>query len=577
MRARRGHRTVGIPAGQALLAPPPCIVAPPLLVALAFLVALPLLAVTALRPPPAAASTLPYVPLDHWLTPYVTDAIGRGLLQGITLAEQPYARAAIAKALREEEARAAAQPPSYTPYETWLLDRIRAEIDPTAPQPPVAFSTATGEASLGYGLEARAELSTGDDAQRYGEDALKGLLLPYAGFGSGRGLAGGLRFRFDTDGALVPTFHGREWRNGLTGDARQAYVLLQFGAVDVVLGRDDLRWGPSDRSSLLLSAYAPALDQMGLRLRIGPITASSFAGSLDDMTLDQPTAQAPGDTLPAGTVVRRHISGHRVEWRISPAVTIGVAETIVYGGEDRGLEAEYLIPVNVYYAAQWNSGVNDNALLGLTAEVRPSRGSELYGELLVDDAQIDNESPADQEPFEGGFLVGGRLYDPLHLEGAALRAEYAKIWPYTYNQSLPWNRYLYHDQPIGFDLGSDAQAVRVALSRWAGPRFTWSLDGRYEERGATRIQDPWPVPVNGPDSLNQFPTHDGFPTGTVERRRRISGEVWFHPKPGIDLRLGGGWVDVKNLDNVPGARRDEWFIQGSLSLNWSRWLEHASH
>ena len=41
----------------------------------------------------------------------------------------------------------------------------------------------------------------------------------------------------------------------------------------------------------------------------------------------------------------------------------------------------------------------------------------------------------------------------------------------------------------------------------------------------------------------------------------------------IDLRLGAGWVDVKNLDNVPGARREEWFLQGSLSLNWSRWLE----
>jgi hypothetical protein len=529
--------------------------------------------VAALTASPAAASTLPYVPIDHWLTPYVTDAIGRGLLPGLTLAEQPYAREAIAKALRAEHAAAATKPPAYTPYKVWLLDRIRAEIDPTVPSPRAALSKTTDAPTLGYGLEVRAELETGDDARRYGADALKGILLPYAGFTSGRGLAGGLRFRLDTDGAQIPNFNGREWRNGLTGDARQAYLLLQFGAVDVVLGRDDLRWGASERSSLLLSAYAPAFDQLGLRFKIGPITASSFAGSLDDMTLDQPTAEAPGDTLPAGTVVRRHVSGHRVEWRVSDAVTVGIAEAIVYGGEDRGLEAQYVIPVNIYYAAQWNSGINDNALFGATLEVRPGRDAQLYGELLVDDAQIDSNTPADEEPFQGGLLVGGRLYDPLGLEGAALRAEFAKVWPYTYNQVLPWNRYLYHDQPIGFDLGSDAQAIRAQFTRWAGPNFTWSLDGRYEERGATRIDDPWPVPVSGPDSLTPFPKHDTIPTGTVERRRRLSGEVWFHPRPGCDFRLGGGWVDVKNLDNAPGARREEWFVQGSVALNWSRWFE----
>ena len=529
--------------------------------------------VALLLPVQVAASTLPYVPLDHWVTPYVTEAVGRGLLPGLTLAQRPYARDAVAQALRKEEAQAATEPPKYTPYEVWLLDRIRAEIDPKAPQPPAAFSNTAGAASLGYGLEARAEVWTGDDARRYGEDALKGVLLPYSGFGSGRGLAGGLRFRLDSDGAQVPNFNGREWRNGLTGDARQAYLLLALGAVDVVLGRDDLRWGASERSSLLLSAYAPAFDQVGLRLRIGPVTASSFAGSLEDMTLDQPTAEAPGDTLPAGTVVRRHVSGHRVEWRVSDAVTVGIAEAIVYGGEDRGLEAQYVIPVNIYYAAQWNSGINDNALFGTTVEVRPRRNAEFYGELLVDDAQIDSKTPADEEPFQGGFLAGGRLYDPLGLEGSVLRAEYAKIWPYTYNQVLPWNRYLYHDQPIGFDLGSDAQAVRLAFTRWANPDFSWSLDARYEERGATRIQDPWPVPVSGPDSLAPFPKHDTFPTGVVERRRRVSGELWFHPHPGFDLRLGGGWVDVKNIDNVSGARREEWFAQGSIALNWSRWFE----
>jgi hypothetical protein len=43
---------------------------------------------------------------------------------------------------------------------------------------------------------------------------VKGIALPYAGFSSGRGLAGGLRFRIDTDGERVPDFNGRPWRGG---------------------------------------------------------------------------------------------------------------------------------------------------------------------------------------------------------------------------------------------------------------------------------------------------------------------------------------------------------------------------
>ena len=48
------------------------------------------------------ASTLPYIPLDHWVTPFITEAIGRGILPGLSLADRPYGREAVARALRAE-------------------------------------------------------------------------------------------------------------------------------------------------------------------------------------------------------------------------------------------------------------------------------------------------------------------------------------------------------------------------------------------------------------------------------------------------------------------------------------------
>lgn len=522
--------------------------------------------------PSARASTLPYIPLDHWATPLVTEAIGRGVLRGISIADRPYARVAVAEALREARALADSLGQEWSPYDAWLVDRLEAEVDPEAPVPTPAFSTAIGDWSGAYGVEARARVVTGEDHRRFGRDDAKAIVLPFAGFQSGRGLSGGLRFRMDTDGALVPDFNGREWRHGWTGDAKNAYVTLDLGRADVLLGRDDVRWGASDRSSLLMSAYAPALDQVGMRLRLGPVTASSFFANLDDMVLAAPTAESPGDTLAAGTRLRRHLSGHRVEWRVSDRLSIGAAEAVVYGGVDRGLEPEYMIPVSIYYAAQWNGNHNDNMLGDVTVELRPKRDVELYGELLVDDFQIDHKSPADKEPFEGGFLVGQRIHDPLGLDGGLLRLEWAKVEPFTYNQVLPWNRYLYKGQPIGFDLGSDAQAIEVEYRQWVSEQMTWSLGYRMEERGATRMTDPWPVPITGPSPAQPFPAFDHVPTGDVERRSRYEAQVRLHPRAGVDLRLGGGWLNVDNLDNVRGAGRSEWYASLALDLNWSRWL-----
>ncbi|HEX7078903.1 MAG TPA: capsule assembly Wzi family protein, partial [Candidatus Eisenbacteria bacterium] len=470
----------------------------------------------------ADASTLPYIPLDHWATPLITEAIGRGLLPRLSLSDRPYARTAVAEALREARSLADSLGQEWSPYESWLLERLEGEVDPEAPAPTAAFSRATGDWSAGYGVEARARAVTGEDHRRFGRRDVKGILLPYAGFRSERGLAGGIRFRMDADGARVPDFDGRPWRHGWTGDAKNAYVLLDLGHADVILGRDDLRWGASDHASLLLSAYAPAFDQAGLRVRLGPVTASSFFANLDDMVLTAPTAQARGDTLAAGTRVKRHISGHRVRWRVNDRLALGFAEAVVYGGVDRGLEPEYMIPVSVYYAAQWNANKNDNMLGAFTADLRPKKDVQVYGELLVDDFQIDHKSPGDKEPFEGGFLVGQRIYNPLGLDGGLLRVEWGKVQPFTYNQVLPWNRYLYKGEPIGFDLGSDAQAIEVEFRQWVSEQVSWSLCYRLEERGATRATDPWPVPVTGPSDATPFPTFENVPTGEVERRARYS-------------------------------------------------------
>jgi len=136
---------------------------------------------------------------------------------------------------------------------------------------------------------------------------------------------------------------------------------------------------------------------------------------------------------------------------------------------------------------------------------------------------------------------------------------------------------MYKDRPIGFSLGPDAQATDAEFRHWISEQLTWTLLYRQEERGATRVTDPWPVPGGGPDSLNTFPPFDHVPTGVVERRSRYATDFWLHPRAGLDLHLGGGYVRVENIENVKDANRNEWFLEGALRMNWSRWLSPSQN
>jgi hypothetical protein len=68
-----------------------------------------------------------------------------------------------------------------------------------------------------------------------------------------------------------------------------------------------------------------------------------------------------------------------------------------------------------------------DALLGLDLRGRPTSKSEVYGELLIDDFQVEKRTSGDLEPDEVGFLVGSQWADPGGLEGITLGAEYTGV------------------------------------------------------------------------------------------------------------------------------------------------------
>ncbi|HWR83457.1 MAG TPA: capsule assembly Wzi family protein [Candidatus Deferrimicrobium sp.] len=353
-------------------------------------------------------------------------------------------------------------------------------------------------------------------------------------------------FVLDEQLARNPSYTGKKWR-GLAGDLEQAFVHYRAGPMALTVGRFASFWGP--RSSLILSAHT-ALDGFAYTFRWGRLALSYRLARLDGV--DPATdSVAPFEN--------RYFAGHRVDLMLSRRLQIGLFETVIFGGPGRQVELYYLNPIMFYHGAQLNEGNDDNSLVGLDFSVKPMTGIEFYGQLVVDDFQIDRKTPADQEPDEIAFLSG--VYAADVLSSVDIKAQYARVANRTFNQALPRNRYLYRDQPLGSAVGNDYDEATATLRRWIGPNAVVSLYFVYRRQGEGGVTDEWTTPW----LLATGEYNESFPTGVVRKTGtaglNIRGWLFGH----FYLDAGAGVERVTNLDHAAGVRRTSPFVEIKVS------------
>ncbi len=373
-------------------------------------------------------------------------------------------------------------------------------------------------------------------------------------------------FILDEGLAGDPTYTGKVWR-GLAGDVETAVVSYQNEKLTVLAGRYRTSWGPQ-YTNLLLSQTAAPLDGASFRYRFGrKLTFSYQLARLDPISPDPVSA----DTI--NVFINRYLAAHRIDFRFSNAVRIGLFESVLFAGPGRSVELQFLNPLIFFHGNQLNEDNNDNTFLGFDYDIRIKHKLNLFGQVLVDDFQIDNKTQGDQEPNEIGYLIGGRLNDAL--PSFDIKMQWNRVTNRTYNQKLPRNRYLNQNRPLGHPLGNDFETYRLDILRWFGREQLLRLSGIIQRRGQGRITDPWSEPwlaTSGPYS-------EPYLTGTVERTSTLelgyqtlfSG--FFSGSSGSSgtnrqglLRATLGWKTVKNEANLAGVDRNSFYIRLNFSL-----------
>lgn len=248
---------------------------------------------------------------------------------------------------------------------------------------------------------------------------------------------------------------------------------------EIRFGRDRNHWGMG-RSSVQLSNFAPAYDQLQIRTTVGQFqytnlfaAFSDLSGLADDFSLNQ-------------AIPRKYGTFHRLSVNITSAIQLGVFESIVISPGDGGLDVSYLNPIIFYRSLETEQGSPGNAVIGGDFSWVVRKGMQLYTQLILDEFKIAEL----KRPGRGWFgnkwstLVGFHFIEPIPgLPNTTLRVEYTRTRPFTYSHFIPNQGYVHHNDFLAHPSGPNSEDLAVFATYHPTPRIQAALNLSMTVRG----------------------------------------------------------------------------------------------
>jgi hypothetical protein len=331
----------------------------------------------------------------------------------------------------------------------------------------------------------------------------------------------------------------------VTGRQVEAYLAAQFRYVRLIYGEGDQNWGPVGLPGIGLSDYGYPHPRFGLEIGTGRFRLSAQAATLADQT----------DT--AGRAVHRYFFAHRIDARLSRRFNLGLWETVVLGGPERGFDARYRNPVSLLLLAnEYGLGDRGNLLLGVDVAWKLGQRTTLQGQFALDDFQYQHRSGPTRVPNRYAFtLMGtGPLTGRLGWRGFYTQASSLAFRAADSVENLT-------DQGVGLGRSfADDDQVTFIVTSPLTPRWLVSPELTLLRQGEGSLEDPFPVGTDRGDTPTLF-------IGTVERTWRAALGVSGQQGP-LALTASAGLHYIQNQGHVGGRTRTRFVgrVQATLGL-----------
>jgi hypothetical protein len=484
----------------------------------------------------AGQQASPYVPLDDWTMPYVEHLIATGVIPDPAPLTRPLRRADLLRALESVDTL------QLSPALLATLRRLHAAFASHQAGPHFRVAGGLGAAAANYARrDALAAIdSTGPRQSGAGHGTASGDLELELGTGH---VIATTHLQLDTRLKYDPDWFGKKDR-AIAGRTAEAYVDAQWKFGEVFFGRLDRNWGPPGIQGLLLSANPYGLDHFAVTIGSARLQLQALASQLDDRDS-------------SGAVVHRFMVQHRLRL-VQGRWGIALWEGTVLAGRDRSFEAWYLNALNAGILEQWNNGGNVNSFVGLDFE-RRARVSA-FGQLMLDDIQVDRAGATDQKPVSYALTVGAR--GVIGRAATGWRVDYTRVTNLTYRNEDSLQVPLYHSLVTGrnFDDYDQLTATLGLLPRselLLAPEITYLRQGE----GDPRLPHP---------DVAAYPTTPTIFQGVVERTLRLALAGSYAPSARVGLSFAVGVHRISNFQHAAGDTRTR--LLGRVSLTYR--LQH---
>ena len=291
---------------------------------------------------------------------------------------------------------------------------------------------------------------------------------------------------------------------------------------------------------LIVSPSPYGYDHLGFRIGTARMQLQALLTQLDDLP----------DT--SGVANHRYFIVHRLWARFGKRTTIGLWEGNVAAGPERTLEPWLANVLNVGLLVEYDQKVRLNSLLGADIESQVG-GVRLFGQILLDDFQIDRRSQLDREPPSYGVTLGAQAA----VRGVALTGYYTQVANLTYRTPNPAETVERRLVGLGRSF-SDYDQATLAATVLVAPGLLLSPEATLLRQGEGDFRRPFP-PVAA------YGTTPTVLSGVVERTARLAlGASWQYGAWGLTGNGGVHFVD--NLRHARGASETRWV--GAVSVSY---------
>lgn len=316
----------------------------------------------------------------------------------------------------------------------------------------------------------------------------------------------------------------------------------------VTAGHTWLRWGPGAWGTMALSDGAPAFDLVEARVALpARMQFDWFVASLDPVT-------------------QSYLAGHRLELRTWDRLDLSFSELARFDGTSS--VPGYLLGITPYSLLEkrllkstaadddsTNRWAKNNVMWAADVAYRWRPGVRVYGEVAVDDISFSSE----KRPRALAWQLGFDARRVRGVEAWTLRAEYARVYRYTYSV------YHHHDfefagYPTGFPLGTDVDRANARLEWRTGPDWAFGAEGTWRRKGESTIGDAYEPGTPFEDRL--------VLTGVLDEDTRAALTADWSPAPGLTAGVTAGWAQVTALGHAKGADESAPFAATRFTLRW---------